>query len=69
MLADAADLSGAADWLARNCIWLAAVLMAGGFFLSAARPGATEPNRLIVLVYAGAVVLAVGVVTLGIGLL
>jgi hypothetical protein len=40
-----------------------------GFFLSSAGRGRTEPNRLIYLVYAGAVALAAGVVSLGIGLL
>jgi len=31
--------------------------------------GATKPNRLVLLVPTGAVVLAIGLVTLGIGLL
>ena len=43
--------------------------MSVGFFLSSAGRGLTAPNRLIVLVYAGTFSLALGVVSLGIGLL
>jgi hypothetical protein len=69
ILADAAALDGAANFLARNGIWAAAVLFPAGFFLSSAGRGATKPNRLIVLVYMGAVALTAGVIALGIGLL
>jgi hypothetical protein len=69
LFADAADLDGAADVIARNGIWVAAVLFPAGFFLSSAGRGATQPNKLIVLVYLGAVALAAGVLALGIGLL
>jgi len=48
---------------------LAAILMSAGFFLSSAGTGRTPPNALICLVYAGAVSLAAGVITLGIDLL
>ena len=43
--------------------------MPAGFFLSSAGRNATAPNRLIVLVYAGAASLALGVASLGLGLL
>jgi len=69
ILADAADMSGCPDFLARTGVPLAAILMPAGFFLSAAGRGVTRPNRLIVLLYTGALSLAVGVVSLGIGLL
>ena len=69
IVADAASLSGFLAVLARNGIWLAAILMPAGFFLSASGRGATEPNRLIWLLYAGALSLGLGVVSLGIGLL
>ena len=69
ILADAAHLHGAADVLARDGIWAAAVLFPAGFFLSSAGRGATKPNRLILLVYVGAAALAAGVLSLGIGLL
>jgi hypothetical protein len=69
ILADAAELGGLANFLARNGIWIAAVLFPAGFFLSSAGRGATHPNRLLVLVYAGGVALTAGVLALGIGLL
>lgn len=69
VLADAAELSGILEVFARNGIWLAAILMSAGFFLSSAGRDRTEANGLIVLVYVGAACLALGVVSLGIGLL
>src|SRR5437773_2987543 len=69
LLADAARLSGPLAILARNGIWAAAILMPAGFFLAAAGKGVTAPNRFIVLLYAGVASLALGVVSLGIGLL
>jgi hypothetical protein len=69
ILADGAALDGVDDFLARTGIWVAAVLFPAGFFLSSAGGGRTEPNRLIVLLYAGAASLTVGVVALGVGLL
>jgi hypothetical protein len=67
--ADAAGLTGAAGWAARSAIPLAAILMSAGFFLSSMGAGRTSPSRLILLVYAGAVALALGALSLGIGLL
>lgn len=69
LLADAAHMSGVLAVLARDGIWVAAILMPAGFFFAAAGKGATSPNRFIVLLYAGVIVLALGVVSLGIGLL
>jgi hypothetical protein len=69
ILADAAHLSGVLAVLARDGIWAAAILMSAGFFLSAAGRGVTKPNRFIVLLYAGMASLALGVVSLGVGLL
>jgi hypothetical protein len=69
ILVDATALTGPAEWVARTFVPLAALLLPGGFFLSVARPGATAPNRLVALVPAGGVVLAIGLATLGIGLL
>lgn len=69
LLADGAALDGLLAVGARNGIWLAAILMPAGFFFSVAGRDVTEPNRLIGLLYAGAACLAVGVVSLGIGLL
>jgi hypothetical protein len=69
ILADAANLHGVANVLARGGTWAAAILFPAGFFLSSAGRGATQPNRLIVLLYAGAAALTAGVIALGIGLL
>lgn len=69
ILVDAADVSGFQAVLARNGLWLAAVLMPAGFFLSSAGRGLERPNRLIALLYAGMAALALGVASLGIGLL
>ena len=69
VLVDAADLSGFTGTLARSGVPAAAILFPAGFFLSSVGRGRTEPNRLIWLLYAGAVTLAASVITLGIGLL
>jgi hypothetical protein len=69
ILADAAHMTGVPNVLARNGIWVAAILMPAGFFFSSAGRGVTKPNRFVVLLYAGAVSLAIGAVSLGIGLL
>lgn len=69
ILVDAAGMSGFPEYLARNGVPFAAILIPAGFFFASAGRGVTTPNRFILLVYVGAVVLAVGVVALGIGLL
>jgi hypothetical protein len=69
ILADATSLFGPLADLTRDGIWAAAILMPAGFFLSAAGKGITKPNRFIVLVYLGAASLAIGVVSLGVGLI
>lgn len=69
VLADAGDVDGAAGWIARICIPAAAAVMSGGFFAASAGRDRTEPNGFIAILYLGAALLAVGVVTLGIGLL
>jgi hypothetical protein len=67
--ADAADIEGIAEAFARSLIPAAAILMPAGFFFSSSGRETTSPNRLVVLVYAGAVCLALGVVSLGLALL
>jgi hypothetical protein len=70
VLADATSLDGVVGWLARLGIPVAAALMSAGFFFSSMGRGeVTRPNRLIVLLWLGALSLAVGVVSLGLGLL
>ena len=66
---DETELAAGVRWFARLAIPAAAILIPASFFLSVLRPDATEPNGLIGLAYVGAVVLAAGVIVLGIGLL
>ncbi|RLK60113.1 hypothetical protein [Actinokineospora cianjurensis] len=70
LLADAAGLDGAIGWIARIGVPAAAALISAGFFFSSMGRGeVTKPNRLIALIWLGALSLAVGVVSIGIGLL
>ncbi|GGP09127.1 hypothetical protein LDL08_14285 [Nonomuraea glycinis] len=66
---DQADLSDAWKTLVRTSIVAAPILMPLGFFLSVARPSDRKPSKLIYLAMAGGASLAVGTLTLGIGLL
>lgn len=68
-LVDLTSLPAFWQWFIRLGTPLAAILMPAGFFLSVVRPDAQRPNRLIGLIYIGALLLAVSVVALGIGLL
>ena len=69
LYADAADMEGFFGWWARAGVPWAAILMSAGFFLSVAHRDAQRPNRLIWLTYLGTVSLALGVGSLGVGLL
>ncbi|MBO4274707.1 MULTISPECIES: hypothetical protein [Microbispora] len=69
LFVDATGLSGVPVWIARLGVPAAAVLMSAGFFLSSLGQGTTRPNRLIALLWIGALCLAAGVLSLGIGLL
>lgn len=69
LFVDRAHLGDGAKAFVRNAVALAPILVSAGFFLSIVSPTATRPNRLIVLVYAGALALAAGTVTLGVGLI
>ena len=69
MLADSATLPISLLWFVRVAVPLAAILISAGFFFSVLPPTATQPNGAVSLIYLGAVVLAVAVVSLGIGLL
>lgn len=69
LLADATAQTGVLDWLSRSGVAVAALLMPGGFFFSSVGAGREEPNRLIAMVFAGAALLAVSLVSLGVGLL
>ena len=66
---DEARLSEGGRALVRTAIPAAAILLPAAFFFSVLDPRATAPNPLIALAYVGAVSLAVGLLTLGVGLL
>ena len=69
MLADGATLPIPLLWLVRIGVPLSAILISSGFFFSVLPPDVTQASRAVSLIYAGALVLAVAVITLGIGLL
>jgi hypothetical protein len=69
MLADGAVLPDPLLWFVRIGVPLAAILISSGFFFSVLPPTATQASGAVALIYAGAVILALAVVTLGIGLL
>jgi hypothetical protein len=67
LLADVVILPSWLIWIALPGAPCAAVLMPAGFFLSTASSRAREPTRMIRLVYAGAAILAVAILILGVG--
>jgi hypothetical protein len=69
LIADRAALTGVWNWLARSGVTVAALLMPGGFFLSSMGRGRDRPKSLVPLVFAGGLVLAAGLASLGVGLL
>ncbi len=69
VLVDRADLAAGWKEVVRTTIPAAAVLLPVAFFLSIARPDAQRPTRLVNLAYVGAISLALGTFTLGVGLL
>lgn len=69
MLADAAVLPMPLLWFVRIGVPLSAILISAGFFFSVLPPTATQASEAVSLIYARALILAIGVVTLGIGLL
>jgi len=68
ILVDAAGLTGFFAWAGRLGIPLAAILMSAGFFASSAGKDVHQPNRAIWALWTGAASLAIGSLTLGIGL-
>lgn len=69
ILADAAMLPSSLLWTARIAIPLAAILISAGFFFSVLPPAATQPSGAVALIYVGALLLALGVLLLGVGLI
>jgi hypothetical protein len=67
--ADFTVLPAALVWVIRVAVPLSAILISAGFFPSMTPPNASQPNGLVSLIYLGAVILALAIVALGIGLL
>jgi hypothetical protein len=63
-----ANLSAGLKRFVASAIPASAILLPAAFFLSVLSPDATEPNALINLAYLGAVLLASGLLVLGVGL-
>lgn len=66
---DEARLPDGVKSFVRSSIPVSAILLPLAFFLSVASPEAQEPNAFIYLAYVGAILLTVGVFTLGVGLM
>jgi hypothetical protein len=69
LLADHTALPLQLTWFARASVPTSALLISAGFFFSAMDKDAMRPNKLIALIYFGALLLAAGLITLGVGLL
>jgi hypothetical protein len=69
ILADAAVLPASLLWFVRLAVPLSAILISAGFFFSVLPPNTTKAGAAVFLIYSGAVVLAIAVITLGVGLL
>jgi hypothetical protein len=68
VLADSAVLPSPLVWFVRIGVPVSAILISAGFFFSMLSPAATEPSEAVGLIYAGAVVLAISIITLAVGL-
>jgi hypothetical protein len=66
MLVDNAVLPMPLLWFVRIGVPLAAILISAGFFFSVLPPNATDASQVVTLIYVGALVLAVSVISPGI---
>jgi hypothetical protein len=69
ILADSAVLPSPLVWVVRIGVPLSAILISAGFFFSMLPPAAAKPSGAVGLIYVGAVILAIAVIALGIGLI
>src|SRR5215831_20269260 len=69
ILADSAVLPFPLVWFVRIGVPLSAILISAGFFFSMLPPAASEPSGAVKLIYTGAAVLALSVITLAVGLI
>jgi hypothetical protein len=68
ILAGGAVLPSPLLWAVRIGVPLSAILISSGFFFAVLPPTAIQASGAVVLIYAGAVILAFSVVSLGVGL-
>jgi hypothetical protein len=66
---DAARFSEPTKWLLRISFPLSAILLSAGFFISTYPPDVRAPNGFVALIYAGALLLSLSLLTLAVGLL
>ena len=69
VLADSVALPSPLVWFVRIGVPVSAILISAGFFFSILPPAATQPNGAVGVIYVGAVILAISVITLGVGLI
>jgi hypothetical protein len=69
ILTDYAGLSPVFEQVVRIGFPLAAILVSGGFFAAAAGKNISKPTKSIWVLYLGVFVLAISLVTLGLGLI
>lgn len=69
VLADSAVLPSPLIWFVRIGVPLSAILIPAGFFFSILPPAATQPNGAVGGIYAGAIILAISVIALAVGLI
>lgn len=69
LFVDHTGYTGLLEWFTRSGVAVSALLMPAGFFFSSMGAGRERPNRLIVLVFLGAALLAISLAALGVGLL
>ena len=69
LLADSAVLPSPLVWSVRVGVPISAILISAGFFFSMLPPASTRPSGAVGLIYLGAIILAISVITLGVGLI
>jgi Ni,Fe-hydrogenase I cytochrome b subunit len=69
VLVDYTTFSPALEWFTRAGFPFAAILVSAGFFGAASGKGVERPTKLIWILYAGAVLLAISLLVLGLGLI
>ena len=68
LVVESTSLSNPLQWAVRIGFAAAPILISAGFFGAAPREG-TKPTHLITLIYAGAIILALSLLALGLGLI